>query len=227
MEKVPICVVGCGGMGQRHILAYRELEDSGIGNLAVVAVCDIRAEGAELGAREIQRLFGKRPMVFTDYDKVLADSGIAAVDIVTDPSCHHSLAIPALLAGKHALVEKPLGITVRACQRMIDAARKGKAVLATAENLRRDPTNRLARNIIEHGLLGDPYLMIQNTIGGNDRIRITPWRHLKEKGAIGLDSAVHSADIVQYYMCDFDQVFGKGLIIEPVRRKEDRENSPL
>ena len=31
MEKIPLCVVGCGGMGHRHILAYKELDDSGIG----------------------------------------------------------------------------------------------------------------------------------------------------------------------------------------------------
>ena len=33
MDKVPLCVIGCGGMGHRHILAYKELADSGIGNI--------------------------------------------------------------------------------------------------------------------------------------------------------------------------------------------------
>ena len=42
MEKVPICLVGCGGMGHRHVMGYKELKDSGIGNLDLVAVCDIR-----------------------------------------------------------------------------------------------------------------------------------------------------------------------------------------
>jgi predicted dehydrogenase len=63
--------------------------------------------------------------------------------------------------------------------------------------------------------------MIHNALGGDDRIIITPWRHLKEKGAIGLDMAVHYTDIVQYYMGEFDQIYGRGLIVEPIRRKPD------
>jgi predicted dehydrogenase len=214
-------------MGQRHILAYKELADSGIGNIDLVAVCDVRPENAALGAREVERLFGRKPMVFTDLDQVLAHPEIAAVDVVTDPSMHHTVAIPSLLAGKHTIVEKPLGITVRACQAIIDASRRGQAVLATAENLRRDPPNRLARSILDHGLLGDPYLMVHNALGGDDQIIITPWRHLKLKGAIGLDMAVHYTDIVQYYMGEFDEIYGCGLIVEPIRRRPNDHGLPL
>ena len=184
MEKVPLCVVGCGGMGHRHIMAYRALEDSGIGNIDLVAVCDVRRENAEFGAREVERLFGRKPLIFTDLDEVLARSDILAVDVVTDGSMHHQVAVPVLEAGKHALVEKPLAITMRACQAMIDAAQRGNAVLATAENYRRDPANRLVRAILDAGLLGDPFLMVQSSAGGSDVMTITPWRHLKEKGAI-------------------------------------------
>ncbi|MBI2942001.1 MAG: Gfo/Idh/MocA family oxidoreductase [Chloroflexi bacterium] len=217
--RIPLCVVGCGGMGQRHILGYKELEKSGISNVEVVAVCDVREENAQLGAREVERLFGRKPMIFTDLDQVIGNRDVAAVDVVTDPSTHHAVAIPCLEAGKHALVEKPLGITIRACQAMIDAAKRGSVVLATAENLRRDIPNRLARSILDHGLLGPVFVMFHNAFGGTDRIIITPWRHLKEKGAIGLDMAVHYTDIVQYYLGEFDEIYGCGLIAEPIRRR--------
>ena len=36
MEKTPLCLIGCGGMGHRHILAYKELEESGIGNIELL-----------------------------------------------------------------------------------------------------------------------------------------------------------------------------------------------
>ena len=227
MEKVPLCIVGCGGMGHRHILGYKELEDSGIGNIEVVAVCDTQPQNVELGAREVERLFGRKPMVFTDLDAVLAHPEIAAVDVVTDPSSHHAVAVPALEAGKHAIVEKPLGITMRACLTIMDAAERSGVVLATAENLRRDPPNRLVRGIIEEGLLGDPYYMVHNSLGGDDLFRITPWRHLKDRGAIGLDYGVHMADIVQFYLGEFEEVYGRGMIVEPVRRRPDREENAL
>ena len=228
MEKVPLCVVGCGGMGHRHIMAYKTLEDSGLGNVELMAVCDLRRENAEFAAREVERLFGRKPMIFSDLDQVIARDDILAVDVVTDGSMHHQVAIPALLAGKHALVEKPLGITVRACQAMIEAAEKGGALLATAENYRRDPPNRLARAIIDAGLLGDPFMMVQASAGGSDVMAITPWRHLKEKGAIGLDMGAHYGDIIRYYMGEYAQIFGGGFVVEPVRRKpEDHADHPL
>ena len=228
MEKVPICVVGCGGMGHRHLLAYEVLEKSGLANVEVVAVCDLRPENSALGAREVERLFGRKPLVFSDLGQVLARSDILAVDVVTDGSTHHQVAAPALEAGKHALVEKPLGITVRACKAMIGAAARGGAVLATAENYRRDPPNRLARAVIAAGLLGDPFLMVQSSLGGDDQIVITPWRHLKEKGAIGLDMGVHYTDIIRYYLGEYQSIFGGGFIVEPRRRRpDDYEHHPL
>ena len=49
-ETIPLAIVGCGGMGHRHILAYKELEDSGIGidkgRLAVIFDPFIQAEGS-------------------------------------------------------------------------------------------------------------------------------------------------------------------------------------
>ena len=221
MEKLKLCLVGCGGMGHRHILAYKELEDSGIGNVELMAVCDLNPKNADLGKREIERLFGRVPQVYTDLDAALANDEIQAIDVATEPSYHHQVAVPSLQAGKHVLCEKPLGLTMKACQAMIDAAQANGVVLATAENLRRDPPNRLARAILDAELLGDPYLMIHNSLGGNDKMIITPWRHLKDKGAIGLDMAVHYSDIVQYYMGPFAQIYGTGWIVEPVRYKPD------
>ena len=72
MEKIPLCLIGCGGMGHRHILAHKELEDSGIGNIELMAVCDANPKNADLGKREVERLFDRTPLVFTDLDEALA-----------------------------------------------------------------------------------------------------------------------------------------------------------
>ena len=127
MEKVPLCVVGCGGMGHRHILAYKELADSGIGNVEVVAVCDVRSENAALGAREVERLFGRRPMVFTDLDQVLANPHVGAVDVVTDPSTHHAVAAilgvyESARVGRTVTLDEVVAGRVRAYQEEIDSA---------------------------------------------------------------------------------------------------------
>ena len=209
-------------MGHRHVFGYKELDESGIGNIELVAVCDLREESANLCAREVERLFGRKPLVFTDPEEVYAHPDISAVDVVTEPAYHHSIAVPALLAGKHVQVEKPLGLTIRSCKAIIDASRKGQRVLSTEENYRRDPVNRLVRGILDEGLIGDPYLMVQKNIGRGANYAITPWRHLKNQGTIAFDAGVHFTDLFQYFLGEYDQIFGTGMIVEATRFRPEK-----
>ena len=117
---------------------------------------------------------------------------------MTEAWTHLAVALPALEAGKHVLCEKPLALTVRSCQALIDAAKRGGAILATAENYRRDPPNRLGKAALEAGLIGHVHLMQQFHVGGDNRIIITPWRHMKDKGSIALDMGCHLTDIMQF-----------------------------
>ena len=96
-----------------------------------------------------RRLLGSRPAVFSDHEELIASGAVEALDVVTDPAAHHPIAVPALDEGLHVICEKPLGITVRACRAIVDAAARSGAVLATAENYRRDAPNRLARAVID------------------------------------------------------------------------------
>ncbi len=227
MEKIPLCLIGCGGMGHRHVFGYKELDESGLGNIELVGVCDLREESANLCAREVERLFGRKPLIFTDPEKVYSHPDIDAVDVVTEPSYHHTIAVPALRAGKHAQVEKPLGLTIRSSRAIIEAAEKSGRVLSTEENYRRDPVNRLVRGILEEGLIGDPHLMIQKNVGGGANYAITPWRHLKNQGTIAFDAGVHFADLFQYFLGDYDQIFGTGLIVEATRHRPEKFSHEL
>ncbi len=220
MSRLPLALVGSGAMGRRHLRGLAALNDVGLLDFDLVAVCDLDANNAARGAEDAETLLGRRPAVVTSLDEILADDSIAAIDIATEPSTHHRIAVPALLAGRHVLCEKPLSITVLGCRVMTEAAARGGAILAVEEQWRRGPANRLARAVIESGMLGDVHLATTTLIGGDDRIMLTAWRHLREKGAIGLDLAVHLADVLQYLLgSDFATVSGRGFIAEPVRRR--------
>jgi predicted dehydrogenase len=208
-------------MGRRHLQAYAELRKAGLLRAELVAVLDLDADTAEQLADKAEQLLERRPAVHCKLANVLDDPGVQAIDLVTDPRTHHTLAVPALAAGVHVLCEKPLGLTVRACRLMLDAAERSGAILATAENYRRGGANRLARAALEAGLLGDIHLMVEEQIGGNDQILISEWRHLKEAGAISLDMGCHLTDIVEYYLGPIAVAWGRGLIAEPVRRNTE------
>jgi predicted dehydrogenase len=132
MERLPICVVGCGGMGNRHILGLAALARTGLSNIELVAVCDLRREWAERAAAEAERVLGRKPRVHTSIDAAVADPGIAAFDVCTEVSAHLPVVLFALAARKPVLCEKPLALTVRAARKMIEAARETGTLLATA-----------------------------------------------------------------------------------------------
>ena len=144
MDKLRLALVGCGGMGTRHLYGLRELAQSPFNNVELVALCDINRDNAELAASEAEKLLSIRPSVFTDLETMTRQAPeLMAVDVVTDPSVHHTVVCQALDLGLHVLVEKPLAISVKACRMMIDAAARNGCKLSVAENYRRDPSARL------------------------------------------------------------------------------------
>ena len=222
MDKIRLGLVGCGGMGTRHLYGLRELVQSPFSNVELCAVCDIRRENAELAALEAEKLMGVRPEIFTDLEEMVRTvPDLRAVDVVTDPSVHHNVVCQALDLGLHVMVEKPMAITVKACRQMIEAAERNNRHLSVAENFRRDPSARLVRYLLETGAIGTPYMALFHALSPGNGIFITPWRHLKERGGAILDMAVHFTHMIRYQLGDIAEVYGDVRLVEPVRRKPD------
>ena len=161
MDKIKLGLVGCGGMGTRHLYGLRELAQTPFNNVELCAVCDIRGENAELAAVEVEKLLGVQPAIFTDLEEMAHKvPNLTAVDVVTDPSVHHEVACQAMDVGLHVMVEKPMAITVRACQKMIEAAERNDRRLSVAENYRRDPSARLVNHLMKMGAIGTPYMAL-------------------------------------------------------------------
>ncbi|HZW29882.1 MAG TPA: Gfo/Idh/MocA family oxidoreductase [Isosphaeraceae bacterium] len=220
MTRTPIAIVGCGGMGRRHLTGLAALDRSDFCNVELVAVCDINQRNAEDLADEAERALGKRPRVFTSIaEMVRAMPEIQGADVATDTGSHHRVATECLRAGLHVMVEKPLAITLRGCNLVLQAAREAGRILSVAENYRRDPINRLARALIQDGAIGTPQLMIETSIGGGNQLFITPWRHQKFTGTLTLDAGVHNADILMYYLGDVESAYGEARLYEKYRYK--------
>ncbi|HVC32138.1 MAG TPA: Gfo/Idh/MocA family oxidoreductase [Chloroflexota bacterium] len=220
MTRTPIAIVGCGGMGRRHLTGITALYHSDFCNIELVAVCDINQKNAEDLADEAKTSLGARPRVFGGVaDMVKAMPEIQGADVPTDTGSHHLAAPDCLHAGLHVMVEKPLAITLRGCNRIMNAARDTGKILSVAENYRRDPINRLARALIDDGAIGTPQLMIETSVGGGNQLFITPWRHQKLKGTLTLDAGVHNADILMYYLGDVETAYGEARLYEKYRYK--------
>jgi predicted dehydrogenase len=91
------------------------------------------ASGAKLASRE------QIPMATTDAQDVLNDPDVSAVIIATRHDLHARLAIEAARAGKHVFVEKPLGLSVAECDRVVQAVAEAGVVLGVGFNRRMAP----------------------------------------------------------------------------------------
>lgn len=218
MEPLRLAIVGCGGMGRRHLAGLAELERCVSHLIELVAVCDRNPANANDLADDANGLLGYRPMVFTSIDAMVAGTdGLEAADCTTDSGSHHIVATALLEAGLHTMVEKPLALTIRGCNRVIDAAQRAGKLLSVAENFRRDPMNRLVRALLDAGVIGAPQSILETSVQGRNHILITPWRHQKLSGTITLDAGVHNADILRYYFGPVVSAYGQARIFEPVR----------
>lgn len=217
MSQLGIALVGCGFMGRRHLRGYEALHRAGLHHAEIVAVMDLDLAAAAVSAQDAEERLGRRPAVYTTLADLLADSDVEALDIVTEPRTHAGIAVAAMNSGRHVLCEKPLALTIAAARVMVEAADHTGCTLATGENYRRGGANRIARAVIESGLLGRIHLMREFRVGGDDKVIISNWRHAKASGSIGLDMGIHYADIVEYYLGPVERVWGRGTIAEPVR----------
>ncbi len=222
-----MALVGCGGMGLRHVHGIAEVANT-FGTLELVAVCDRHQAAAAHVSKEAERLLGRAPSVYTEFREMLDDAAsIDALDITTDTRMHHEFATSALDAGLHVCVEKPMGITIEACMLMADAAARSRRTLAIAENYRRDPMNRLAKELIETGAIGTPFFLFDIGIGGGDDLmHDTGWRAIKSRGgSVVLERGVHTSDLVLYFMGDVDTVYAATNVFQPLRRRGVRSEN--
>ncbi len=169
------------------------------------------------------------PELFDDWRRMVESDLVDAVLILAPVHLHHEIALAALAAGKHVLIEKPFAITVRAGRAIADQARRLRLVAGVAENNRYAETGRALGWVVGEGLIGTPQLWLSGGIGGEwapDRIVAhTPWRHRKLEGGGGpaIDGAVHLMHQIRYVMGPVEEVYGVARTLEPERVDRDAE----
>jgi predicted dehydrogenase len=131
-----LAVVGLGFMGGVHEMAIA------------------RSRSVELAAVVSGRATDAPVRHYSTLDDALGDPEIDAVDLCLPTDLHESAAIAALRAGKHVFVEKPMALSVEACQRMIAAAERAQRILMVAQVLRFIPEYRVLQDAIDKGALG-------------------------------------------------------------------------
>ena len=210
-------LVGCGGMGRRHVRGMKKLKAAGRLTFDLAAACDVLPDNARGLADEAEELLGRRPQPFTDFEAMARSTQLDGWIITTTPETHAGIALAAFAAGIDVMVEKPIALEVAQGRGLVEAARATGRKLAVAENYRRDPINRLGKALVDGGAVGRPFLATQASSSSGEVVIITPWRHRKDRGGIVIDMGVHYADILEYYLGPIDTVYGMNAIVDAQR----------
>jgi predicted dehydrogenase len=210
-------LVGCGGMGWRHLYGIATLQRIRKDFVMLEAVVDHDRARAEALANEAEHLLGHRPSVHVDLRAPADSRAIEAVDITTATQSHADLCFHALEASLNVLVEKPFAVTVHQCLSVSKAATDAGRCLAVAENVRREAGYRLARAVVQSGLLGEIRFVVDQSLSGRDAILLTPWRHRRSTGGILLDDGVHSSDVIEYLAGPVARIAASVRLAEPTR----------
>jgi glucose-fructose oxidoreductase len=117
---------------------------------------------------------------YQNFDQIADNPDIDVVYVVLPPSMHREYVVRAANAGKHVWCEKPMAVTARECQEMIDACNKNKKLLSIGYRLHHEPNTQEYRRIVNNKLLGK-VLKLDCAAGYYDS-RTNHWKQKKEMG---------------------------------------------
>jgi len=184
-------LIGFGLFGRLHA---RCLEDTP--GAALVAI-------AAQGDESVQAARAAHPAatVYRDYRDLLADPAVDVVDVVTPNRTHAAMAIDALEAGQHVLLEKPMATSREDCDRIIEAQRRSGKMLSVGFELRLSVQWSRIKQLIEEGAIGRPRYVNVDLFRHPYRQGSGGWRYDPERvGSWILEEPVHYYDLAMWYM---------------------------
>ena len=200
-----VAMIGYEFMGRAHSNAWRNVDAFfDVPNFERRVIVGRDAGRVEAAARRLGW-----PEWATDWREVLARDDVDIIDICAPGWLHAEIALAALAAGKHVLVEKPLSNTLAESEAMVDAARAARlngVQSMIGFNYRRVPALALARQLIIDGRLGDVRQVRASYLQDwlTDAAAPMTWRLRREtagSGALG-DIASHVVDQILYLLND-------------------------
>lgn len=200
-DKVKFAVVGAGHIGKRHAeMIVRESEAS------LVALCDIRTK------EECQTDPYQVPHFHSIEDLLASSLEFDVVTICTPNGLHAKQAIQALKAGKHVVVEKPMGLTKESCEKVIyTALQMNRQVFCVMQN-RYSPPSEWIKDLIQKGILGDIYMVQINCYWNRDEryYKAGSWKGTEElDGGTLFTQFSHFIDIMYWLFGDIDYIQGR------------------
>ncbi|AHK20290.1 myo-inositol 2-dehydrogenase [Yersinia similis] len=209
MKEVRIGLIGTGYIGKAHAIAYAQAPT--VFELRGKLVREMVAEISPALAAQRAQAFGFNRFT-SDWRELVADPAIDVVDICSPNYLHKEMALAAIHHGKHVYAEKPLALNARDASEMMAAATRAGVKTLVGFNYIKNPSAKLAKEIIERGEIGE---VIHFYGTHNEDYMADPntpihWHCLKATAGLGAlgDLAAHIVSMAQYLVGEITQVCG-------------------
>lgn len=202
---IGIGLIGYGGIGRVHALAYRALPfyyGLPADTFRIVGVATSRIETAEKAAREIGC-----DVWTADYRDLLARDDIQVIDCCVPDFAHEEVLVAAAAAKKHIYCEKPLSLGMDDGRRIVEAVRNAGVNNGLTFNFRYYPAILRAKQLIDEGFLGRVFSFRGRYYRSSyiDANKPISWRLRKGGGALH-DLGSHVLDLLYYLLGEADSV---------------------
>ncbi len=197
-EKLRCAVIGVGAIGTEHLNSLLHCPRA-----AIVAIAETNPQRLREAAEKFHI-----PRSYANYQELLEQPDIDAVTIALPNFLHAPVAIDALNARKHVLIEKPMAMNAKEAAKIINAAQKSRRTAMVAKNFRFDRHTQTARQAIQHGDLGEVYHARAFSHRHSNIPRIGSWFTQKQYSGGGCmaDSGSVLVDTLFHLLNDFDAV---------------------
>jgi predicted dehydrogenase len=195
-----IGILGCGKIARLHALGYKAASD-----LAQVVVCqdEYNLEWAQKFAADFNADATR------SWQEVIDRADVDAISICLPPYQHKEVALAAAAAGKHVLVEKPMGMDLAECKEMVAAAKGAGTVLMVGQNQRFQPEHVKIKELLDRQAIGR---IVALRFDCNQFVKhMYPpdsWIFDKAKSGGGMvaQTAVHKIDLMRHFFGEIDEV---------------------
>lgn len=191
MAQVKVGIIGCG-VATFHTSGYAAEPRTKMVAIAGLDTDRCKDLAAKHGIAE----------VYSDYQDLLANADIDLVSVAVPNFLHAPVALAAIAAGKHVLMEKPLARNTAEGEQIVRAAREKGVILAMAFNRRARPDMQVLKRHIEGGNLGDIYYAKAFWLRRSGIPGLGSWFTSKELAGGGplIDLGVHVLDMALWLM---------------------------
>lgn len=208
-ENTPLAfgLIGCGTIATTHADALRSLRNNSY-PADLVACCDIVPERANAFAAR----YGLAPEhTHTSLKSFLADESVQAVTVCTPSGLHAEVGIAALRSGRPVIVEKPIDVSLAACDALLAAQQETGLAVGVVSQRRFEEAYQYARRLIDERRLGELVLVDAQVkwYRSQDYYDSGDWRGtwaLDGGGAL-MNQGVHTVDLVRWLAGPVESVY--------------------